>query len=137
MMVTSQTHTVDGKNFCAEIRSNSGWASQQTGDGYQVIFRADPTIYDGRFAIMLASGIAQAPDEDHLGQRRHGERCHRQKLGVSAPNYEEGKHGREAYVDVVRLSHGDRQIVKTVPVLRHATDSLDDVITLHLGYGER
>jgi molybdopterin-containing oxidoreductase family iron-sulfur binding subunit len=59
---------------------------------------------------------------------------HGQKLGVSRQNYEEGKHGREAYVDTIKLSLRDRTITQQVPVWVMPGQP-DDVITIHLGYG--
>ncbi len=42
--------------------------------GLEIVFRPDPTIYDGRFCKQrLAAGIAQASDQAHLGRRGHGE----------------------------------------------------------------
>ena len=123
------------KAFAPKSEATAAGLSQQTGDGYQVIFRADPTIYDGRFANN--GWLQELPKPltkitwDNVAMVSPATA---QKLGVSAPNYEEGKHGREAYVDVVRLAHGDRQIVKEVPVFVMPGQP-DDVITVHLGYG--
>jgi MoCo/4Fe-4S cofactor protein with predicted Tat translocation signal len=103
--------------------------------GYEVIFRADPTIYDGRFANN--GWLQELPKPltkitwDNVAMVSAATAA---KIGVTAQNYEEGKHGREAYVDVVRLSHGDRTIVKEVPVWVMPGQP-DDVITVHLGYG--
>ncbi|HEY6047183.1 MAG TPA: TAT-variant-translocated molybdopterin oxidoreductase [Pyrinomonadaceae bacterium] len=108
---------------------------EPAGNGYQVIFRADPTIYDGRFANN--GWLQELPKPltkitwDNVAMVSANTA---QKIGVSAPNYEEGKHGREAYVDVVRLSHGDRTVVKEAPVWVMPGQP-DDVITVHFGYG--
>src|SRR5207253_6774916 len=56
------------------------------------------------------------------------------KMGVSPPNYEKDKKGREAYVDTIKLTHRDRTISKAVPVWVMPGQP-DDVITVHLGYG--
>jgi molybdopterin-containing oxidoreductase family iron-sulfur binding subunit len=127
------------KTFSPKSESTAAAAapSQQpaAGDGYQLIFRADPTIYDGRFANN--GWLQELPKPltkitwDNVAMVSAATAA---KLGVTAQNYEEGKHGREAYVDVVRLSYGDRTVVKEVPVWVMPGQP-DDVITVHLGYG--
>jgi molybdopterin-containing oxidoreductase family iron-sulfur binding subunit len=110
-------------------------APPATGNQYEVIFRADPTIYDGRFANN--GWLQELPKPltkitwDNVAMVSAATAA---KIGVTAQNYEEGKHGREAYVDVVRLSHGDRKVIKEVPVWVMPGQP-DDVITVHLGYG--
>ena len=53
-----------------------------------------------------------------------------------ARTYEEGKHGREAYVDTIKLGLRDRTITQQVPVWVMPGQP-DDVITIHLGYGRK
>ena len=125
------TKTVTAQADVTKLSSQTAPAS----NGFEVIFRADPSIHDGRFAnngwlqelpkpltkitwdnVALVSGNTA------------------KKLSVSRQNYEEGKHGREAYVDTIKLSLRDRTITQQVPVWVMPGQP-DDVITIHLGYG--
>src|SRR5438132_1679164 len=101
----------------------------------EVVFRPDPSIYDGRFAnngwlqelpkpltkltwdnVALVSPITA------------------RKLGLAAPNYEQEKKGGEAFVDTIELKLNGRAISKAVPAWVMPGQP-DDVITIQLGYG--
>ena len=102
---------------------------------YELVFHPDPSIYDGRFANNgwlqeLPKPLTKITWDNVALVSPNTAR----KMGVSPPNYEEDKKGREAYVDMIRLTHGDRTISKSVPVWVMPGQP-DDVITLHLGYG--
>jgi molybdopterin-containing oxidoreductase family iron-sulfur binding subunit len=102
---------------------------------YELVFRPDPTIYDGRFGNNgwlqeLPKPLTKITWDNVALVSPNTAR----KMGVSPPNYQEGKHGREAYVDMITLTHGDKTISKSVPVWVMPGQP-DDVITLHLGYG--
>jgi molybdopterin-containing oxidoreductase family iron-sulfur binding subunit len=56
------------------------------------------------------------------------------KLGVNPQNYEQGKKGREAFVDQIELKLNGAAISKAVPAWVMPGQP-DDVITIHLGYG--
>ncbi len=121
----------------------SDWASsfQQnpapplSANTYEVIFRPDPSIYDGRFANN--GWLQELPKPltkvtwDNVALISPNTA---QKMGVLPPNYEEGKHGREAYVDTIKLTNRDRSIAQQVPAWVMPGQP-DDVITIHLGYG--
>jgi MoCo/4Fe-4S cofactor protein with predicted Tat translocation signal len=103
--------------------------------GYELLFRPDPSIYDGRFANNgwlqeLPKPLTKITwDNVALVSANTAK-----KMGCLPPNYEEGKHGREAYVDTIKLTHRDKTISQQVPVWVMPGQP-DDVITIHLGYG--
>ncbi|MDX6501218.1 MAG: hypothetical protein QOG23_4478 [Blastocatellia bacterium] len=119
------------------------WANQlsQKADGtsalpgYEVIFRTDPTIYDGRFANNgwlqeLPKPLTKLTwDNVALVSAATAK-----KLGVSPQNYERSKKGREAFVDTIKLTLRNQTISKNLPVWIMPGQP-DDVITVHLGYG--
>src|ERR1044072_3388009 len=131
----SAAKTFAPKSDSASSLAQNAGAPPLPANTYELIFRADPTIYDRRFANN--GWLQELPKPltkitwDNIAMVSAATAA---KIGVTAQNYEEGKHGREAYVDVVRLSHGDRTIVKEVPVWVMPGQP-DDVITVHLGYG--
>src|SRR5258706_1332976 len=119
------------------------WANQlpQKADGtsalpgYELVFRTDPTIYDGRFANNgwlqeLPKPLTKLTwDNVALVSAATAK-----KLGVSPQDYERSKKGREAFVDTIKLSLRDQMISKNLPVWIMPGQP-DDVITIHLGYG--
>jgi MoCo/4Fe-4S cofactor protein with predicted Tat translocation signal len=128
------TKTVSLKSDWASSLNSSGPRPPATGT-YEVLFRTDPSIYDGRFAnngwlqelpkpltkitwdnVALVSGNTA------------------KKLVVAPPDYEQGKKGREAFVDQIELKLDGRAISKALPVWIMPGQP-DDVITIHLGYG--
>src|SRR3954465_4349142 len=100
-----------------------------------VVFRADPSIYGGRFANN--GWLQELPKPltkitwDNVALVSASTA---QKLGLSRQNYEEGKHGREAYVATIKLSLRDKTIPQNVPAWVMPGQP-DDVITVYLGYG--
>ena len=102
---------------------------------YELVFRTDPTIYDGRFANNgwlqeLPKPLTKLTwDNVALVSANTAK-----KLGVAPQNYERSKKGREAFVDTIKLTHRDNTISKNVPVWIMPGQP-DDVITIHLGYG--
>ncbi len=106
-----------------------------TNGSYELVFRPDPSIYDGRFANNgwlqeLPKPLTKITwDNVALVSANTAK-----KLGVALQNYEQDKKGREAYVDTIKLTHRDQTISKNVPVWIMPGQP-DDVITVHLGYG--
>jgi MoCo/4Fe-4S cofactor protein with predicted Tat translocation signal len=103
--------------------------------GYELLFRPDPSIYDGRFANNgwlqeLPKPLTKITWDNVALVNANTAK----KMGCLPPNYEEGKHGREAYVDTIKLTHRDKTITQEVPVWVMPGQP-DDVITIHLGYG--
>ena len=107
----------------------------QSPNSYTLLFRTDPTIYDGRFANN--GWLQELPKPltkltwDNVALVSAATA---QKLGVSRQNYERGKKGREAFVDTIKLTLRDQTISKNLPVWIMPGQP-DDVITIHLGYG--
>jgi MoCo/4Fe-4S cofactor protein with predicted Tat translocation signal len=127
--------TVSAKTGLASSLSQNPPATQA--GALEVIFRPDPSIHDGRFANNgwlqeLPKPLTKITwDNVALVSANTAK-----KLGVSRQNYEEGKHGREAYVDTIKLGLRDRTIEQQVPVWVMPGQP-DDVITVHLGYGRK
>jgi MoCo/4Fe-4S cofactor protein with predicted Tat translocation signal len=125
------------------VSLKSDWASSITAtsptgssnSGFELIFRTDPTIYDGRFANNgwlqeLPKPLTKLTWDNVALVSAATAR----KLGVSPQNYERSKKGREAFVDTIKLSLRDQTISKNLPVWIMPGQP-DDVITIHLGYG--
>jgi molybdopterin-containing oxidoreductase family iron-sulfur binding subunit len=127
------------------VSLKSDWASSlqspntqsPSSNTLEVVFRPDPSIYDGRFANNgwlqeLPKPLTKITwDNVALVSPNTAKR-----LGLSTQAYEEGQHGREAYVDTIKLTLRDRSIIKSVPAWIMPGQP-DDVITLHLGYGRK
>jgi len=128
------TKTVAPKSDWASALSTPNTQSP-TPNTYEVIFRPDPSIYDGRFANNgwlqeLPKPLTKITwDNVALVSPNTAK-----KIGCLPPNYEEEKIGKEAYVDMATLGLGDKSIAKSVPVWI-LPGQPDDVITIHLGYG--
>ncbi|MEO7970201.1 MAG: molybdopterin oxidoreductase, partial [bacterium] len=111
---------------------NTGQA--QAGDGFEIIFRTDPTIYDGRFANNgwlqeLPKPLTKLTwDNAALVSPNTAK-----QLGLEKTN---GKKGREAWVDTLKISYQGRTISDKVPAYIMPGQP-DGVITLHLGYGRK
>ncbi len=103
--------------------------------GFELVFRTDPTIYDGRFANNgwlqeLPKPLTKITwDNAALLSPNTAKKLN---LGKSSDN---AKHGRETYVDTIKITSQGRSIDE-VPVFIMPGQP-DDVITLHLGYGRR
>jgi MoCo/4Fe-4S cofactor protein with predicted Tat translocation signal len=126
------------------ISLKSDWATSLTNPSgpqppalwpYEVVFRTDPTIFDGRFANNgwlqeLPKPLTKLTWDNVALVSPNTAR----KLGVAPQNYEQDKKGREAYVDQIEIKLGERAIKKAVPAWVMPGQP-DDVITIHLGYG--
>lgn len=101
---------------------------------FELVFRTDPTIYDGRFSNNgwlqeLPKPLSKLTwDNAALVSPKTAE-----QLGLGKTI---GKKGGDIYVDTIRLTSNGRSI--SVPVPAWVTPGQPDgVITLHLGYGRR
>jgi molybdopterin-containing oxidoreductase family iron-sulfur binding subunit len=122
------------------VSLNSGWANQQTqaaqpaAGGFELVFRTDPSIYDGRFAnngwlqelpkpLTKVTWDNVAIVSPNSAQQIAGEMENRGAIK-----------GREHYVPVVqiRTQHGAVQAPLWI-----MPGQPDGVITVHLGYGRR
>jgi len=128
------TKTVAPKSDWASALSTPNTQSP-TPNTYEVVFRPDPSIYDGRFANNgwlqeLPKPLTKITwDNVALVSPNTAK-----KIGCLPPNYEEEKVGKKGYVDMATLGLGDKSIAKSVPVWI-LPGTPDDVITIHLGYG--
>jgi molybdopterin-containing oxidoreductase family iron-sulfur binding subunit len=126
--------TVSLKSDWASSLNSSG-SQPPTPGSYEVVFRPDPTIFDGRFANN--GWLQELPKPltkltwDNVAMVSPNTA---KQMGVSAPNYEEEKKGGEAFVDTIKLSHRGQTISKPLPVWVMPGQP-DNVITIHLGYG--
>jgi molybdopterin-containing oxidoreductase family iron-sulfur binding subunit len=108
-----------------------------TPNTFEVIFRPDPSIYDGRFANN--GWLQELPKPltkitwDNVAMVSANTA---KKLGLTTQNYEERDHGRECYVDTLKLSVRNQTIGQTIPAWVMPGQP-DDVITIHLGYGRK
>jgi len=117
------------------VREGSNSDKMSALPGYELIFRPDPTIFDGRFANNgwlqeLPKPLTKLTwDNVALVSPTTAK-----KLGLSEPNYEKEKKGGEAFVDTIELKLNGRAISKAVPAWVMPGQP-DDVITIQLGYG--
>jgi molybdopterin-containing oxidoreductase family iron-sulfur binding subunit len=127
----------DLSNSLAQTNGGGSPASQMSPNTFELVFRPDPSIYDGRFANNgwlqeLPKPLTKVTwDNVALVSPNTAK-----KLGLATQNYEERDHGREAYVDTVKLTLRNQSINKTVPAWIMPGQP-DDVITIHLGYGRK
>jgi MoCo/4Fe-4S cofactor protein with predicted Tat translocation signal len=125
------------------VTLKSDWASGLNSSNTQppkpnaleLVFRTDPTIFDGRFANNgwlqeLPKPLTKLTWDNVALISPNTAR----KLGVAPQNYEQDKKGREAYVDQIEIKLGERAIKKAVPAWVMPGQP-DDVLTIHLGYG--
>src|SRR3989454_1404671 len=116
-------------------QTNAGGTPALPVGSYEIVFRADPTIYDGRFANNgwlqeLPKPLTKLTwDNVALVSPNTAK-----KLGLARPNYEQEKKGGEAFVDTIELKLNGRAISKAVPAWVMPGQP-DDVITIQLGYG--
>jgi len=128
------TKTMSAKSDLSSSLNSAG--SQLPAPGsYEIVFRPDPSIYDGRFANN--GWLQELPKPltkitwDNVALVSANTAT---KLGLAPQNYEERDHGREAYVDTIKLTLRNQTIAKTVPAWVMPGQP-DDVITVYLGYG--
>jgi MoCo/4Fe-4S cofactor protein with predicted Tat translocation signal len=129
------TKTVSLKSDWATALASSAGTQPPAPGTYDLVFRPDPTIYDGRFANNgwlqeLPKPLTKVTwDNVALISANTAK-----KLGVAPQNYEEDKRGRGAMVDQLEIKLNGRAINKLVPAWIMPGQP-DDVITIHLGYG--
>jgi molybdopterin-containing oxidoreductase family iron-sulfur binding subunit len=119
------------KSLTAKTGGYSSPATATAG-GYEVVFRPDPSIYDGRFAN---NGWLQELPKPLTKVTWDNAAL---VSPATARNLGVGKRpaikGRESYVDTITIKHQGRAVSGTVPVFIMPGQP-DDVITVHLGYG--
>ncbi|HSS21861.1 MAG TPA: TAT-variant-translocated molybdopterin oxidoreductase [Pyrinomonadaceae bacterium] len=122
------------------VSPNSAASNQPTANapsaspGFELAFRTDPTIYDGRFANNgwlqeLPKPLSKVTwDNAALISPKTA-----QQLGITKTI---GKKGGDTYVDTLKITHQGRTITAAVPAWI-TPGQPDGVITLHLGYGRK
>jgi molybdopterin-containing oxidoreductase family iron-sulfur binding subunit len=127
--------TVAAKSDWASSLASSSNTQPPTPNTLELVFRTDPSIYDGRFANNgWLQELPKPLTKVTWDNVAYVSPATAQKLGVTPPNYEEDKKGKQAFVDMVQLGLGDKTVNKSVPVWVMPGQP-DDVITIHLGYG--
>jgi Fe-S-cluster-containing dehydrogenase component len=128
--------TVAAKSdWASSLNQESGRAPALPANTFELVFRSDPSIYDGRFANNgWLQELPKPLTKVTWDNVAYVSPATGQKLGVTPPNYEEDTKGKQAFVDMVQLGLGDKAIYKSVPVWVMPGQP-DDVITIHLGYG--
>jgi molybdopterin-containing oxidoreductase family iron-sulfur binding subunit len=100
--------------------------------GFEIVFRTDPTIYDGRFANNgwlqeLPKPLSKLTwDNAALVSPNTAK-----QLGITKTI---GKKGGDIYVDTLKITHQGRTFTDMVPTWI-TPGQPDGVITIHLGYG--
>ena len=127
-----QTKTV---SFNANV-GNQNQSAQAGTSGFEVVFRTDPSVYDGRFANNgwlqeLPKPLTKVTwDNVALVSPNSA-----QSLTLG-PRPENAVHGREHYVPMIDLVDQQGRTLRGVPVWVMPGQP-DNVITIHLGYGRR
>ncbi len=102
--------------------------------GFEIVFRTDPTIYDGRFANNgwlqeLPKPLSKLTWDNAALVSPNTAR----QLGITKTI---GKKGGDIYVDTLKITSQGRTISDAVPTWI-TPGQPDGVITLHLGYGRK
>ena len=124
------------------VALNSAWANQQNqpaqqpaSGGFEVVFRTDPSIYDGRFANNgwlqeLPKPLTKVTWDNVAIVSQNSAR----QLNADTSTRGAVK-GREHYVPVVEITNQQGQKIQAP--LWIMPGQPDGVVTLHLGYGRR
>jgi MoCo/4Fe-4S cofactor protein with predicted Tat translocation signal len=123
------------------VSLNSGWASQQTtpaqpagSGGFELVFRTDPSIHDGRFAnngwLQELPKALTKVTWDNVAVVSPASA----KQIANVDNNGGAVKGREHYVPLVEITSPQGQVTAPLWVLPGQPDG---VITVHLGYGRR
>jgi MoCo/4Fe-4S cofactor protein with predicted Tat translocation signal len=123
-----------GLSVKAPDQSASPGPQPSQGGTLEIVFRTDPTLYDGRFAN---NGWLQELPKPLT-------KLTWDNAAMVSPNTAKrlglvnkiGTHGGNVFADTVTLEYGGRRVSKPVPVWIQPGHP-DDCITLHLGYGRR
>jgi MoCo/4Fe-4S cofactor protein with predicted Tat translocation signal len=124
-------------NTAALSRPNAGGAPPipaTTGSQFELVFRTDPTIYDGRFANNgwlqeLPKPLSKLTWDNAALVSPNTAR----QLGLEKTI---GKKGGDIYVDTLKISYQGRTFSDPVPTWI-TPGQPDGVITIHLGYGRK
>ncbi len=112
---------------------DAGRRTPDSSPSLEIIFRPDPSIYDGRFANNgWLQELPKPLTKLTWDNAAMVSPATAQRLGLSSsPGWRGGEHGR-VYSDVVELEYGGQKLRVPMWILPgHA----DECVTLHLGYG--
>jgi molybdopterin-containing oxidoreductase family iron-sulfur binding subunit len=109
-------------------------AGNSNGGTFELVFRTDPTIYDGRFANNgwlqeLPKPLSKLTWDNAALVSPNTAR----QLGLEKTI---GKKGGDIYVDTIKITHQGRTLSDPVPTWI-TPGQPDGVITIHLGYGRK
>ena len=127
-----KTVSANSANLANAVSAEMQQAS--SGTQIEVVFRADPTIYDGRFANNgwlqeLPKPLSKLTWDNAALISPNTAR----QMGIEKTI---GKKGGDVFVDTLTVSHRGHTISSAVPTWI-TPGQPDGVITLHLGYGRR
>jgi len=124
------------------VSLNSAWANNQTlrppqtgADGFELVFRTDPSIYDGRFANNGWLQELPKPLTKVTWDNVAVVSPNSAKQIANVDNNGGAVKGREHYVPLVEIAN--QQGHKVTAPLWVLPGQPDGVVTLHLGYGRR
>ncbi|HEX4899100.1 MAG TPA: TAT-variant-translocated molybdopterin oxidoreductase, partial [Pyrinomonadaceae bacterium] len=105
-----------------------------TAGGFEIVFRTDPTIFDGRFANNgwlqeLPKPLSKITWDNAAMVSPNTAK----QLGL---NRKMGEKGGDFYVDTLKIDYQGRTITNTIPAWI-TPGQPDNVITIYLGYGRR
>src|SRR6266511_5859333 len=126
--------SVNAAGLSQQSASGTPAAPATSGSKFELVFRTDPTIYDGRFAN---NGWLQEPPKP-LSKLTWD------NAALVSPNTAKqlgltktiGKKGGDIYVDTLKITYQGRTFSDPVPTWI-TPGQPDGVITLHLGYGRK
>jgi molybdopterin-containing oxidoreductase family iron-sulfur binding subunit len=126
------TKTIQGAGSRTPATTNATASSNN--NTFELVFRTDPTIYDGRFANNgwlqeLPKPLSKLTWDNAALVSPNTAR----QLGLEKTI---GKKGGDVYVDTLKISYQGRTFSDTVPTWI-TPGQPDGVITIHLGYGRR
>jgi len=108
-------------------------ASTAQPGGFEIIFRTDPTVHDGRFANN--GWLQELPKPMTKLTWDNAVMISRKTADDLKLTSQTGRWGGDTFVDTVNLSYQGREI-KNIPIWI-LPGQPDGVITVHLGYGRR
>jgi molybdopterin-containing oxidoreductase family iron-sulfur binding subunit len=120
-------------NFAAANTSQQDTAvSGSSSQGYEIVFRADPSVYDGRYANNGWLQELPKPLTKLTWDNAAYVSPRTAKALIGDDRNSHGATGRETIADVVELKYQGRSVKAPVVIL---PGQPDNVVTIHLGYG--
>ncbi|HWT02250.1 MAG TPA: TAT-variant-translocated molybdopterin oxidoreductase [Pyrinomonadaceae bacterium] len=105
-------------------------APRPASSGFEIVFRTDPSIYDGRFANNgWLQELPKPVNKLTWDNAALLSPATARQLGVTQKI---GTHGGDVHVDTVTIEHRGRSVVAPIWI---TPGQPDNVVTVHLGYG--